>query len=303
MHLMRIGSRKASKVVAPLKDAILAVYDPPEGEGVHVQQDGIFLGVSEEPMPRTPILYPASICFLAQGSKTVHMGSLQCSYDPGRFLLSRFNVTAESEAPAVTKRNPLVGLGIELDMPRLGQVVAEIGPGPVEGAGVGERPALTSHEIDDALTSILERVVLAAGNDTEWRVLSEGLLRELYYRLVLGSAGPLLRERAASVGNTSQVAAAIGFIERNLTEAFSTEDIARAAAVSVSGLHAKFKAVTGQAPMQFVKRLRLDRAHKLIMSGDSVTEASLASGYNSVSQFSREFRREYGVPPSQMRPR
>ena len=215
---MSTSARKAGKAAAPLKEAILAVYHPLDGDPVHIPQEGLFLGVSDEPMPRMPVLYPASICFLAQGSKKVHLGSLECEYDSGHFLLSRFNVTAEAEAPTADKRNPLVGLGLELNMPRLGQVIAELGPGAIEEADGRERPALTSHEMDDELVSVLVRVVLAAGNDTEWRILSEGLLRELYYRLVLGPAGPLLRERAASVGNTSQVAAAIGFIERKLTD-------------------------------------------------------------------------------------
>ena len=292
-----------TKSITPLKKAILGAFAPSEYNRVHIPQDGLFLGVQTEPFPRTPVLYEASICFLAQGSKHVHLGSFECAYDPGTFLLSRFHVTAESAAPEASRRHPLVGLGIALDMPRLGQVIAEIGPGPVSSSDAGEQPALTSHPMDGTLVDILVRVVNAARDAVEWRVLSEGLLRELYYRLVLGPAGPLLRERAASVGSTSQVAAAIDYIERNLTDVLSIDDVARAAGVSVSGLHAKFKAVTGQAPMQFVKRLRLDRARTLILAGQSVTQASLASGYNSVPQFSREFSREYGIPPSQLRPR
>lgn len=289
------------KAVPALKEAILAAFPAVGTEYVHAPQGGLYLGVQREPYPRTPSLYPGSICFLAQGSKAVYLGSFQCNYDPGHFLLSRYNVVADSASPDASPRKPLVGMAIDLSLTRLGQVIAEIGPEPIEGSELAEQPALTTHPMDQALVDVLVRVVDASRDDTEWRVLSEGLLRELYFRLVRGPAAPLLRARAASVGSGSQVAAAIEYIQRNLTDAVSTESIARAAGVSVSGLHAKFKRVTGQAPMQFVKRLRLDRARTLLVSGQSVTEASLGSGYNSMSQFSREFRREYGTPPSQLR--
>lgn len=231
----------------------------------------------------------------------MYLGPVKRSYDPGTFLISRYNVTADSSCKTASKRKPLVGMAIDLSMPRLGQVIAEIGPAPPHHSATPEQPALTTHAMERTLVDVLVRVVETSQDDTEWRVLSEGRLRELYLRLVLGPAGPLLRERAASVGSSSQVAVAIRYIERNLTNAVNTESIARAAGVSASGLHAKFRAVTVQAPMQFVKRLRLDRARTLLVSGQSVTEASFASGYNSMSQFSREFRREYGMPPSQLR--
>lgn len=288
------------KTTAALKKAILAHFGSMAADNVLTPREGLLLGVRTEPFPRTPVLYEASVCFLAQGSKAVHLGPHECSYDSGHFLLSRFNVTAESSASGISKRRPLVGMAIDLNMARLGQVVAEVGPGPVENAE-GDKPALTSHPMGDALLDVLERFVETARNEVAWRVLSEGLLRELYYQLVRGPAGPLLRERAANVGNSRQVAAAIDYINRNLTDVLGTEAIARAAGVSVSGLHAKFRAVTGQAPMQFVKRLRLDRARTLILSGESVAQAAQASGYNSSSQFSREFSREYGMPPSQLR--
>lgn len=194
-------------------------------------------------------------------------------------------------------------MAIDLNLTRLSQVVAEVGPAPFDNSSDPEHPALITHRMDRALTDVLVRVLDASQDDTAWRVLSEGLLRELYFRLIQGPAGPSLRERVASVGSSRQVAAAIGYIERNVTNAVSTHSIAKAAGVSVSGLHAKFRAVTGRTPMQFLKRLRLEHARTLLVSGHPVTDASFASGYNSMSQFSREFRREYGAPPSQVRPR
>lgn len=170
------------------------------------------------------------------------------------------------------------------------------GPDEVEPGGPAD--ALSSHPLEPAIAIAMTRLIQISSDERDWRILGEAALREVYYRLLLGSAGPLLRARLGHSGALPQVARAIRFIEENLADPMDVTQLARVAGLSSSGLHEKFRRVTAQSPMQFVKGLRLDRARSLIAGGTGVTEAAMEVGYQSPSQFSREFKRRYGFSPS-----
>lgn len=130
--------------------------------------------------------------------------------------------------------------------------------------------------------------------------MGQGSLNEVYYRLVTAKGGALVRKRLALSGGLDQIGRAIKHIEDHLTEPLNVEMVARLVGMSPSGFHAKFKEATSQSPMQFVKRLRLNAARNLLLEGHSATEAAFQVGYSSASQFSREFSRQYGLPPSKV---
>lgn len=260
---------------------------------------GLLIARVDKPIPPRAGVYPTAICLIAQGSKVAHVGERAHVYDEGHFLLSTMSMPANSEVVGATPDKPLLSLVLDLDLRRLGRVVAEVhDPNPGNTSEL-HKTALAAFPIDPLLADAVYRLVRTATDDDEWRVLGEGALDEVYYRLVTGASGGLLRERLAR-GGLDNVGRAIRYIEDHLTESLDIKTVARAVGMSASGLHAKFKEATSQSPMQFVKRLRLNRARNALLEGLSVTEAAYAVGYASTSQFSREFSRQYGMPPSKV---
>jgi len=274
----------------------------PSGETITEVRPGIILGRSDEPHPRTPAVYPMSACFLAQGAKRVHAGGRTWDYDPGHFLLTRTDATADSEILEASPTHPILGMVVRLDPRRLAAAAANMGSDAPLPEEPGAHAAISSHPIDAELTDVTTRMVRASARDSEWRALEHGLHAELYYRLLCGPAGPLLRARISNSTVIEQVSRAANYIREHLADSIDIDAIAEAAGVSQSGLHAKFKAVFGKSPMQYAKRLRLDRARALILTGRQVSQAALDVGYASPSQFSRDFSRHYGVAPSKVRP-
>lgn len=125
-------------------------------------------------------------------------------------------------------------------------------------------------------------------------MLGDARLRELLFSFLRGPAGPMLRRR---LGRRNGVTGAIAYISEHLDEALSVEDLARRAGMSKAVFHRRFREVTKISPLQFIKSLRLNDAARLITQGKSVGAAARAAGYTSASQFSREFRRQFGKAP------
>lgn len=269
-------------------------------QGVDYLRPQVAFVFASEPLASTPVLFHAALCVLVQGAKRASVGGRQYRYEAGSYLLSALSLLADSEVLEATPEQPLLGIVLDLDLRLLARLMVELDDGHPPASPPRVESALVAHSIDAPLASALARLAAVATHDTQWRLLADGLLREVYYHLLVGPAGDLLRERVARAGNLERIAQAIDFIERNLTSSIEVERLARAVGMSPSSLHAQFKAVTSHSPMQFVKRLRLARARTALLAGKSATEAAFESGYHSASQFSRDFRRHFGVPPSKL---
>ena len=132
-------------------------------------------------------------------------------------------------------------------------------------------------------------------------MLGPTLIREILYEVLRGPNGHVLRNSLLREGSTNRVAQAVTFVEKNYQEPLDVETLARQAGMSTSALHHHFKQATALSPMQYVKKIRLHQARALLLSGRAAAEAAFEVGYNSPSQFSREFRRLFGVSPKEMR--
>ncbi len=255
-----------------------------------------------EPMPRQAVVYPGALCIVAQGSKRAYHREQTWVYDAGHFLLSTMDIPAETEIANASPTSPMLSIVVTLDPRCIAAVAAKapsaVGQGRAAASTAPSDSPFATHRISDALADTLKRLIRAASDDAEWDFLNESLYRELYFRLLRSDAAAMLLGRVQQAGSLGQVSKAIEFIKGNLTSPLDIEQIAKEAGLSASGLHQKFKRTTALSPMQFVKRLRLDRARVLLVSGDTVTEAAFKVGYSSPSQFSREYKRQYGSPPS-----
>ena len=226
---------------------------------VEAVRPGLYFARVREKMPRVKAVYRAALCVCVQGAKRVHVGKQTYRYDPQQYLVSTLTVPVECDVLVERNGEPLLSLALELDLRDIGKLIAETND---DGAPTAPATSMCGGSLDRSMARALVRLAETAQCDEEWRMLGQSAIREVHYRLLTGPAGPLLRDRVARSGTLEPVARAVCFIEDNLSEHLDVAAIAKAAAVSASGLHARFKEVTAQSPMQYVKRLRLEQAPK-----------------------------------------
>jgi AraC-like DNA-binding protein len=239
------------------------------------------------------LMYEPMICFVATGAKRVVIGEQTHLATAGTMFLSSLEVPVTATFEQVPYRAAV----IRLDERILADLILELGePDAAEAPAVALGGAQATPELLDAVT----RWVRLLDTPGDIRALAGRVESEILYRLLGSPFGPVLRQFVMAGSHLMQVRTAAAFLRTRFAEPLTVEQVAAAAHLSVAGLHRHFKAATGMSPMQFQKRLRLQEARRLLLSGDR-TAAHTAEqvGYASATQFSREYRRAYGVPPAQ----
>jgi AraC-like DNA-binding protein len=266
-------------------------------------------GIHETPIPRlklfrasTPTepihaLHEPSICLVVQGKKRVLIGDAALDYDSSRFLAASVDVPVIGQVIEASPAAPYLCFKLEIDRAMLAALAMEMGPAIEAGdpaPGVALSP--TTPELVDAAVRLLR----LAETPRDIAMLAPMAERELLYRLLAGEYGSRLRQLAHADSKLSQVNRAISWIKQNYREAFSIEALAAEARMSSSALHVHFKQVTSFSPLQYQKQMRLQEARRLIFAeAMDAARAAHEVGYDSPSQFSREYRRLYGAPPLQ----
>nr|WP_298727130.1 AraC family transcriptional regulator [uncultured Steroidobacter sp.] len=250
---------------------------------------------SSSPSMPTPSLYDPSLCIVVQGKKRAVLGDEIYYYDALNYLTVSVTLPAIGHVIEATPEKPYLCLRLELDARTIGELLLQVGRSAVPpSTDRGLYVARTSPQLLDAvlrLTRLLEQPRDAA-------ILAPLVLREIHYRVLTGELGHRLRELCVVDSQVNRVARAIELLRRRFTESLRIEDLAAAAHMSESSLHHRFKAVTAMSPMQFQKHLRLHEARRLMLTeGLEAAAAAHRVGYESPSQFSREYRRLFGAPP------
>lgn len=260
-----------------------------------VEQVSIFH--STQSQPRTPVMYEPSIIIIFQGRKVGYCGSRIFQYDPNNYLLLTVPLPCECETFA-TPEQPLVGLSIRVDLQILQDLLLEIGDDALEKSSsrsCGVNPAAMT----DEMLCATERLLDAMDKPLDARVLGPLIVREILYYALSGEQGASLQELVNRHSHFSQIARALRRIENQYADSISVEQLAGEVNMSVSAFHHNFKAVTSTSPLQYLKSYRLHKARMLILhDGLKASTAALKVGYESASQFSREFKRFFGVRPS-----
>ncbi|AUW60368.1 AraC family transcriptional regulator [Sphingobium sp. SCG-1] len=265
-------------------------------------------GISPTAMPRlsliraaqpsipTPAVYEASLCLIAQGSKRVSLGEHSVVYDASRYLLVSVDLPLVGHILEASAQTPYLCCKIDLDQAALAELIA------AQGGGVphGDRPVLAVYPSDPDLIDAACRLVKLLDRQESIATLAPLIEREILYRLLTGPHGAVLRHIATAGSHLNQVTRAIAAIRKRYDTQLRIEDVAAEAGMSASSLHAHFKAVTRMTPLDYQKQLRLQEARRLMLTdGASAGSAGFAVGYESPSQFSREYRRLFGAPPRQ----
>jgi AraC-like DNA-binding protein len=240
-------------------------------------------------------VYEPTLAIIAQGRKRVMLGNEIYHYDAAHFLLVSVGLPVVGQVIDASPESPYLSLRIDLDPSLLGELI--LAARPPEAHGRPQRGLVVSRAEQPLLDAVV-RLLLLLDSPRDLGVLAPLVLREITYRLLVGEQGLRLRQIAAENGLTRRVATAIRWLKHNFAQPLRIEALAREVRMSPSGLHHQFKAVTAMSPLQYQKRLRLQEARRLMLSEAlDAASAGFRVGYESPSQFSREYRRLFGQPP------
>jgi AraC-like DNA-binding protein len=245
------------------------------------------------PMPN---VYRPQLCLVAQGRKEVTLGDHVFRYAPGRYGVVTYELPAIGHVVEATPDMPYLCLYLDFDPVMLGDLALRVPPPP----GAPSPPI--GKTVSDAGAGLLDaalRLLRLLDDPAALPVLGPLAEQEILYHLLAGPDGARMRHITSSQGRVAQVGRAIAWIGKNFRERFSIERLAAEVGMSPSSLHEHFRAVTAMTPLQFQKQLRLQDARSLMLVDDiDVTTAAFRVGYESPTQFSREYRRHFGEPPA-----
>ncbi|HGM5490738.1 TPA: AraC family transcriptional regulator [Serratia fonticola] len=252
----------------------------------------------DEYCPRQPVMYEPGIVIIFQGHKVGYCGSKMFQYDPSNYLLMTVSLPFECETFA-SPEQPLVGLAVNIDTQMLQDLLIDIGDDDYLMQPRGESSGVNLSPLSDEMLCATERLLDVMEKPLDARVLGPQIVRELLYYVLRGSCGASLQELVNRHTHFSQIAKALRRIENQYAENLNVEQLAYEVNMSVSAFHHNFKAVTNTSPLQYVKSYRLHKARLLMVhDGLKASTAAIRVGYESASQFSREFKRLFGTTPS-----
>ena len=264
-------------------------------DGVHpTEASALTLYRTSAPSEPLCAVYEPSLCIVAQGAKVVLLGEEKYRYDPAHFLLVSVDLPIAGQVIKASKAAPYLGLRVALDP----AMIAEFLAGGAKPEAGGPCRGLAVSPLDAPLLDAVCRLVDLLDHPRDLGALAPLLLKEITYRLLTGAQGARLRQIAADGGPAGRIAAAIRQLKDRYSQTLRVESLAREARMSASAFHQHFKNVTAMSPLQYQKRLRLQEARRLMLGeGLDAAAAAFRVGYESPSQFNREYRRHFGAPP------
>ncbi|QHJ01654.1 helix-turn-helix domain-containing protein [Xylophilus rhododendri] len=275
--------------------ALLAALAPQEGYTL-TEVPRLRLLRSNRPLARTPVLYEPGIVFVCQGRKQGRWGGRSFVYDARHYLAVAVPVPFAMETEA-SADEPLLAVYLTLDLNLVAELIAQLDG--LLGPSRAEPASLLSTPMDGPIADCLLRLLQTLSSPVECAMLAGSIVREICFRVLTGPQGPALRAALSAQGRVGRIARAVRHIHTAYAGPVEIATLARQASMSVSTFHARFKEITDASPMQYLKSIRLHKA-RLLMLRENMTAgaAAAAVGYESASQFSREFKRLFGQSPA-----
>lgn len=276
---------------------LLKTLAPQEGYNLTALPDVRILR-SDRPLARTPVLYDPGIVIVCQGSKRGYFGDQVYVYDEQHYLAVSVPVPFTMET-AATAEHPLLAIYMHLDFSVATALLLELEQQHLPLA-VKAAQSMVSSPMDETLRDTVLRFLTALNHPLDAAILGPSLVRELYYRVLTGAQGQTLRAALTLQGQFGKVGKALRHIHACYAQTLNLTQLADEAGMSVPTFSAHFKTITQQSPMQYVKSVRLHQARMLMVRQEmTAAAASHAVGYESASQFNREFKRLFGLPPAE----
>lgn len=250
----------------------------------------------EEPTQPTSGMYEPSICWVAQGAKRVVLGEDTYVYDAHHFLITSVDLPTVWQVIEASPEKPCLGLVLKLDQREISQLMVDshLPPPRAQRSSRG----MATGEVTLPLLRAFQRLLDLLDEPKDIPILAPIIQREISYRLLVGDQGARLRQMASVGSQSSQIARAIEWLKGNFTRPLRIDDLATQANMSTSTFHHHFRVLTAMSPLQYQKWLRLNEARRLMLTERlDATNAAFQVGYESPSQFSREYSRLFGAPP------
>ena len=268
-----------------------------QGEGFSPSRlPGVKFMRSTSPVIRTQVSYEPSIVIVAQGRKRGYLGEQMFTYDANHYLVLSVPLPFECETVA-SPEGPLLGISIGVTPAVVAEIMMEMEKSPP--IPMGKPQAIRANPLDDRLYEAILRLVEALGDSDEARILGPQCVREITYRVLCHEEAGTLRALAAPHTHFGQIRRALHRMHADYAQPMDMATLAGEAGMSVSTFHSHFKAVTSSPPLQYLKSIRLHKARLLMVNqGETAGSASRLVGYESASQFNREFKRFFGDTPA-----
>lgn len=259
---------------------------------------GVHLLYGVEPRARSPVMYEPGIIFLFSGHKTGYLNGRVFHYDANEYLLLTVPLPFECETRA-TPETPLAGIRINIDLSQLQNLVMEMGEDDLFSPQASA-DGINSVELSGDILCAAERLLDALEHPLDAKILGKHIVREMLYHVLRGPKGGALLALVTRQTHFSQISRVIRQIEARYTDSLTVDQLATEANMSLSAFHHNFKSVTSTSPLQYLKSYRLHKARLLMLhDGMKASAAAMSVGYESASQFSREFKRYFGVTPGE----
>jgi AraC-like DNA-binding protein len=254
---------------------------------------GVSLFVATAVSCPTSTIYQPMLCLVLQGAKEVLIGDRLLRYDPACYFIASVELPASGKIIEASEARPYVAVSLALDRDRLAALVPDVPPRP-DGQTAGFAVSAVTEQLLDPWLRLLSLL----DTPEDMPILAPMLEREILYRLLQGPQGGVLRQIARADSRLSQVREAIAWIRTHFDQTVRVEYLAELAGMSPASFHRHFKSATAMSPLQYQKMLRLHEARRLLVVSADASRAAYQVGYESASQFSREYARMFGSPPS-----
>ncbi|HTY39137.1 MAG TPA: AraC family transcriptional regulator [Bacteroidota bacterium] len=266
-------------------------------EGIHqTELPGLKVIRRDKTTEASPGMYTPIVCLVLQGEKRVWSGKKIYRYNPANYLVSCLDMPATVQVVKASALEPYVGLTLDLQPSVVYEILQETSPLKIqpEGPGGGFFVERVTIELADAFVRLLRTL----GNANDQKLLAPSIIREIHYRLMSSRYGSKIRQLGMVGSKTQRISKVLEHLRKEYAAPLRVPDLAKMANMSPSAFHLHFRHVTHMSPLQYQKQIRLQEARRLL-SVETIDAASVAYqvGYESPSQFSREYKRLFGQPP------
>jgi AraC-like DNA-binding protein len=264
--------------------------------------DGVLLSAADEPGEPEASTTGTVLAVIAQGSKRLGIGDRVYDYGPGEYFVASVDLPITGYYTRASADEPALGFGLVLKPSAIASVVLDTPAGAgdplLQPRPASAPPGLGVANASPELLDAVVRMVRLLDSPADREILAPMIEREILWRLITGPLGASVHQAGVADSSLTYVSRGVRWITENYDKPFRVEDLARSCGMSVSAFHRAFRAVTALSPIQFQKQIRLQKSRLLLLgSTDDVATVGFRVGYDNTSQFSREYRRQFGLPP------
>ncbi|MDQ7908348.1 AraC family transcriptional regulator [Phytohabitans sp. ZYX-F-186] len=262
--------------------------------------EGLHISRVDRPAPPDASMSGTVLALIAQGTKRLALGDRVYEYRSGQYLVASLDLPVTGHFVDASPERPALGIGLTLQPETISELLLRAGPGDLPRPGAATLPGIAVSDAPAEMIDAAVRLLRLLDQPRDRTVLAPLVIREILWRVITGPQGGIVRQLGLADSSLTHIARAVRWIRDNYRQPFRVEDVAQLSGMSVSAFYRNFQAVTAMSPIQFQKQIRLQEARLLLATHPSdIARVGHRVGYDSPSQFSREYRRQFGAPPSQ----